>query len=213
MLTIEQAREWYTDDDPVHDFGHIQRVYWMAERIGTAEQADMEVICAAALLHDVAEAAPGGDGNGRASHHLASAEFARGILRSEGWPEDKIEKVLHCIRAHRFRGKEEAPSTLEAQVIFDADKLDVLGAIGAARTIAYAVLEHQPIYSTPSVQFLITGKEEAGEKHSSYHEFIYKLSRVKDRLFTETGKQIASERHDILVAFYERLADEMRGLA
>lgn len=211
MITLEQARAWYTDEDPVHDFGHIQRVYWMAERIGQAEGADMEIIRAAALLHDVAEAAPGGSGIERANHHLSSADFAGKILTGEGWPQDRIEQVRHCIRAHRFRGKEEAPQTLEAKVIFDADKLDVLGAVGAARTIAYAVLDRQPVYCTPSAQFKETGRVIPGEQHSSYHEYLFKLSRVKERMFTGTGRQIAAERHEFLVLFYERLAGEMEG--
>ncbi len=212
MPTIEQAREWYSATDPVHDFSHIQRVYWMAERIGTAEKADIEIVRAAALLHDAADSAPGGDGSERANHHISSARFARRILEGESWPEERISQVQHCIRAHRFRGKEDAPSTIEAEVIFDSDKLDVLGAVGIARTIAYAVLDHQPIYSEPSPQFIETGKEITGELHSSYHEYLFKLSRVKDRLFTGTGKLIAEERHAFLVMYYERLADEMKGL-
>jgi len=212
MPTIEQAREWYTDTDPVHDFGHIQRVYWMAEKIGSAEGADMEIVHAAALLHDAEDSAPGGDGSERANHHNASAIFARRILEAEGWGEERIASVQHCIRAHRFRGKEEAPSTIEAKVIFDSDKLDVLGAVGVARTIAYAVLDHKPVYSEPSQQFIQTGKEFPGELHSSYHEYLFKLSKVKDRLFTATGKKIAEIRHAFLVEYYERLANEMKGL-
>lgn len=212
MPTIEQAREWYTDTDPVHDFGHIQRVYWMAEKIGSAEGADMEIIRAAALLHDAEDSAPGGDGSERANHHNTSALFARRILEDEGWNEDRITCVQHCIRAHRFRGKEEAPFTIEAKVIFDSDKLDVLGAVGVARTIAYAVLDHKPVYSEPSLQFIQTGTEVPGELHSSYHEYLFKLSKVKDRLFTETGRKIAEYRHAFLVEYYERLANEMKGL-
>ncbi len=212
MPTIEQAREWYSDTDPVHDFGHIQRVYWMAEKIGSAEGADMEIIRAAALLHDAEDSAPGGDGSERANHHNASALFARRILEAEGWSEERIALVQHCIRAHRFRGKEEAPTTIEAKVIFDSDKLDVLGAVGVARTIAYAVLDHKPVYSEPSQQFIQTGKEIPGELHSSYHEYLFKLSKVKDRLFTGTGKKIAEYRHAFLVDYYERLANEMKGL-
>ena len=212
MPTIEESRKWYTDTDPVHDFGHIQRVYWMAEKIGTAEGADMEIVRAAALLHDAEDSAPGGDGSERANHHNASAIFARRILEAEGWGEERIASVQHCIRAHRFRGKEEAPSTIEAKVIFDSDKLDVLGAVGVARTIAYAVLDHKPVYSEPSLQFIQTGKEVPGELHSSYHEYLFKLSKVKDRMFTEKGKKIAEYRHAFLVEYYERLANEMKGL-
>jgi len=209
MPTVEQARAWYTDDDPVHDFSHIVRVMRMAERIGKAEGADLEIVKAAALLHDVEGSAPGGES--RKSHHHESAEFAGKVLREEGWPEERIAAVQHCIRAHRFRSDGEHPKTLEAKVLFDADKLDVLGAIGAARTIAYAAIRKQPIFAHPSEKFLQTGEKEPGEPHSSYHEYLFKLVKVKDRMFTSTGLAIAEERLAFLKAFYEQLEAEFDG--
>jgi uncharacterized protein len=89
--------------------------------------------------------------------------------------------------------------------------LDVLGAIGAARTIAYAALDGQPVYAEPSRRFLETGEKEPGETHSSYHEFLFKLRKVKDRLFTASGKALAEGRHAYLLGFYEQLRAEMRG--
>ncbi|HAF48530.1 MAG TPA: HD domain-containing protein [Anaerolineaceae bacterium] len=210
-LTIEEARGWYQDADPVHDFDHVLRVYRVATRIANAEGADLEIVQAAALLHDSRGSAPGVSGNARAEHHIASAEFASEVLSAKGWPEEKIKAVQHCIRAHRFRGKEDAPETLEAKVLFDADKLDVLGAIGAARTVAYAALDNQPVYAEPSQQFLTTGLKEPGEPHSSYHEFLFKLRNVKDRMFTKTGKNLAEARHAYLVEFFTQLTAEVRG--
>ena len=210
-LTIEEARAWYQDADPVHDFDHVLRVYRVAERIARAEGADLQIVQTAALLHDSQGSAPGASGNARAEHHIASAEFAGEVLKAKGWPEEKIKAVQHCIRAHRFRGKEDAPETLEAKILFDADKLDVLGAIGAARTVAYAALDNQPVYAEPSQQFLSTGIKEVDEPHSSYHEFLFKLRKVKDRLFTKTGKSLAEARHVYLVEFYNQLSAEVRG--
>jgi len=210
-ITIEAARGWYQDADPVHDFDHVLRVYRLAERIAQSEGADLQIVRAAALLHDSRGSAPGMAGEARSEHHIASAEFAGEVLQDKGWPTEKIEAVQHCIRAHRFRGKENAPETLEAKVLFDADKLDVLGAIGAARTVAYAALDNQPIFSEPSQQFLSTGEKELGEPHSSYHEFLFKLRRVKDRIFTRTGKILAEARHAYLVEFYTQLQAEVRG--
>lgn len=210
-LTIEQARHWYQDADPVHNFDHVLRVYRLAERIARAEGADLEIVRAAALLHDSRGSAPGGEGTQRAEHHIASAIFAGEVLAAERWPEARIRAVQHCVRAHRFRGKEEGPESLEAKVLFDADKLDVLGAIGAARTIAYAALDGQPAYAEPSEQFLETGKKEPNEPHSSYHEFLFKLRKVKDRLFTPSGKALAEARHAYLVSFYQQLQAEVRG--
>ena len=210
-VTIEEAQIWYQDADPVHDFDHVLRVYRIAERLADAEGADLDIVRAAALLHDSVGSAPGGEGNARAEHHIASAAFAGEVLAQKGWPEEKIKAVQHCIRGHRFRGKEDKPETLEAQVLFDADKLDVLGAIGAARTIAYAALDGQPSYAEPSEQFLLTGKKEPGEPHSSYHEFLFKLQKVKGRMFTPSGKALAEARHAYLVEFYAQLQAETRG--
>jgi uncharacterized protein len=209
MPTIEQARSWYAHADPVHDFGHVMRVYKMAERLAEAEGADAEIVRAAALLHDAEGSAPGVGGN-RAEHHEASAAFAGEVLKEEGWPEERIAAVQHCIRAHRYRSTE-APETIEAKALFDADKLDVLGAIGAARTVGYAVLAGEPIYAEPSALFMESGQEEAGEAHSSYHEFLFKLVKVKDRLYTETAKEIAAARHAYLVGFYQQLEAEAKG--
>lgn len=211
QITIEEAREWYRDSDPVHDFDHVLRVYRMAERLAIAEGADLEIIHAAALLHDSRGSAPGGNGEDRAEHHITSARFASEVLQGKGWPEDRIEAVQHCILAHRYRGKEHAPETLEAKVLFDADKLDVLGATGAARTIAYAALDGEPAYAEPSDEFLQTGVKQPGEPHSSYHEFLFKLTNVKSRMFTPSGRALAEARHAFLVDFYEQLQAEMRG--
>ena len=210
-ISIAEAQDWYQDADPVHDFDHVLRVYRIAERLAEAEGADLKIVRAAALLHDSQGSAPGGEGEERAAHHVASAEFAKQVLAQKGWPEAKIKAVQHCILAHRFRGDENAPETIEAQVLFDADKLDVLGAIGAARTIAYAALDGQPSYAEPSEQFIRNGEKEPGEPHSSYHEFLFKLRKVKARMFTPSGKALAEARHAYLVDFYAQLQAEVRG--
>ena len=210
MPTIEQARAYYQSADPVHDFDHILRVLALAERVARAEGADLDIVRAAVLLHDAAGAQPSDEAGARATHHEASAEFAREVLAAEGWPEARIEAVLHCIRAHRFRGTE-APRTLEAQILFDCDKLDVLGAIGVARTVAYAALAGQPLTGEPSDRFKATGEKEPGEPHTPYHEFIFKLGRVKDRMVTRTARQIAEERHQYLQDYFDRLRREVAG--
>jgi uncharacterized protein len=116
---------------------------------------------------------------------------------------------MHCIRGLRFRSQE-LPSTLEAQVVFDADKLDVMGAFGAARTIGYALQAGEPIFAEPSAGFLESGKRDPGERHSAYHEYLFKLRRVRERLQTEPARRLADERHRVLTAFFDQLAREAR---
>ena len=211
MIDIETARGWYPASDPVHGFDHILRVFRMAERLAAEEGADLEIVRAAALLHDAQGSQTEGGEAGRQDHHHASSDFARQILESEGWTPDKIAAVQHCIRAHRFRDNTEEPQSLEAKILFDADKLDVIGAIGIARTIAFDVVVDQPIYFQPSQRFIETGEKEPGEPHSSYHEYVFKLSKIKDRLFTKTARALAEERHQFMDAYFERLAAEERG--
>jgi uncharacterized protein len=205
MPTIEQAQALYPQNDAVHGFDHVLRVYRLAEKLAGAAGADLEIVRAAALLHDVQGSHP--TGGGRKDHHETSAEEAARILTAEGWKAERIVRVQECIRAHRFRGHQR-PASLEAQVLFDADKLDVLGAIGVARTIAYAVQAGQPVYAAPSQRFLESGEKEPGEPHSAYHEYLFKLRRVRDRLNTPAALALAETRHADLVRFFEALADE-----
>jgi uncharacterized protein len=208
-ITIEEARKWYAGADPIHDFEHVLRVYQMADRLAREEKADLEIVHAAALLHDAEGSAP--DAETRTSHHHQSAAFARAILHEKGWAGGRIRQVEHCIRAHRFRSDGEVPETIEAKVIFDADKLDVLGAIGIARVIGYASINRQPFFALPSAQFIDSGNKEPGEPHSAYHEYLFKLRKIKERLFTPTARAIAQEREEYLDGFFERLQKELRG--
>ena len=209
MPSIEQARQWYTEADSVHDFGHVLRVYHLAEHIARKEGADLEIVRAAALLHDSRGSSPSDDSK-RLGHHETSAIFAAEKLGEEGWPEENIAAVQHCIRAHRFRSTE-PPETIESQSLFDADKLDAIGAIGAARAISYAVLAGHPVYEQPSEEFITTFKLQPGEAHTAYHEFLFKLSKIKDRMYTQTGIQLAQARHDFLSGFFDQLGAEVRG--
>lgn len=208
-LTLEGARQWYQVEDTVHDFSHIERVYRMADRIAREEGADLEIVHAAALLHDSKGSLSGSEE--RAGHHIQSALFAGTVLQKDGWQPDRIEAVQHCIRAHRYRGGWEKPQTSEAKALYDADKLDVIGAIGVARTIGYAALAGQPFYVEPSRQFLETGKETAGEPHSAYHEYLFKLAKIKDNLFTGTARRIAQERDQYIRDYFLILAAEING--
>ena len=205
MLTPEDARPWYPAD-PVHGFDHVLRVYQLAGRLAEAEGADLEIVQAAVLLHDADS--PGAN---RLQHHHAAAGFAGEVLHREGWPEERIAAVQHAIRAHRFRDDAEQPQTLEAMILFDADKLDAIGAIGVARAVAYAAKHDQPAYAEPSPRFRQTGEPEPGESHSAYHEYLFKLSKLKDRLYTASGKQLAEERHCRMRQFFDDLATEVSG--
>ena len=135
MISIEEARSHYPASHAAHGFDHVLRVLALAERIAEAEGADMEIVRAAVLLHDVGRAEQRRTG---ICHARIGAARAREIL--SGHPPERVEVVAEAIAAHRFRG-DKMPRTLEAQVLYDADKLDAIGAIGVAR--AYAMVEGQ----------------------------------------------------------------------
>jgi uncharacterized protein len=206
MPTVDQARTYYPAQDPVHGFDHVLRVLHTVERLGAELGGDLEILRAAALLHDASGAAPG-PGSGRSNHEVASAEFAAAVLRAEGWSEPRIGEVAHCIRAHRYRSAE-APHTLEAKILYDADKLDVLGAFGVARTIGFALQAGEPVFAEPSEDFRRTGAGVPGEPHSAYHEYLFKLQHVVDRLHTESGRRIGAERARVMRLFFDQLALE-----
>lgn len=215
MLDINLARSWYPENDAVHGFDHVLRVYAMAEKIAAAEGADLEIVGAAAFLHDATP--PTGAGldlsEARAAHQHISAAFAGKILSDQGWAPERIAAVQHCIRAHRFRDRSEPPNTLEARVLFDADKLDAIGMIGAARAVAYAAQAGQPAYAPVSSEFLEHGLRQPGEAHSAYHEYLFKLRKIQQRLYTPTAQHIAESRCQVMAEFFARLEQENLGLA
>ncbi|TFG70980.1 MAG: HD domain-containing protein [Anaerolineales bacterium] len=207
-LTVDRVRALYGDADSVHDFDHILRVVNLAERIARQEGADLRIVRAAALLHDLGRA----ESQAQDMNHAAvAAERAGQLLSDWGAPRDWISAVQHAIAAHRFRALPD-PQSLEAQVVFDADKLDAIGAIGIARVFAYGGAHQQRLWaSRESIDVAEWEMEGDASEHTPVHEFIVKLSRIKDRLTTRSGRAIAEERHSYMQAYYQRLDAEVRG--
>jgi uncharacterized protein len=202
MITVEQARALYAQGDTAHDFDHVLRVTALAVKLAEAEGADIEIVQTAALLHDI------GLDNGRRGHAEVAAQRAYEILA--GQPREKVEAVAQAIRSHRFRAGP-APQTLEAKCLFDADKLDAIGAIGVARVFSYAGSHGQHLWAEVPKGY----DEHASHssEHTPVHEFVVKLSKIKDRLTTEAGRRLGQERHELMVAFFARLDKEVKGEA
>jgi uncharacterized protein len=205
LITIEKARQHYEGADAVHDFDHVLRVLALAERLAVEEGADLEVVRTAALLHDVAR----GWGDRMITDHAQEgAEFARCLL--EGQPPERVEAVAHAIAAHRFRSGP-APQTLEARILHDADKLDAIGAIGVARAFAYGGHEGQRLWAEVPPNY--EEDPETRPEHTPVHEYQMKLAKIRDRLLTRSARELADRRHSFMVAFFEQLEQEVRGLA
>jgi uncharacterized protein len=210
---MEAARQLYERSGSGHDFDHVLRVVALAQEIALAEGADRAVVHTAALLHDV------GESEGRRDHHLRGAAIAREILQDQ--PPEFVEAVAHAIEAHRFRA-DPAPSTLEAQVVSDADKLDAIGAIGVARAFAHAGSRGTALWRTSSRRIAVastspqpldaeSGPRILGADYTPVHEFVYKLNRIPERLYTATARAIAAKRLKFMRAFFDRLDAEMQG--
>jgi len=207
MITTKQAQTLYEQADTAHDFDHVLRVLALAERIGQAEGADMTIVRAAALLHDV--------GRTQAEHEcIDHAAFAADKVTKilAGQPVEAVLEVRHAVAAHRYRSAP-SPRTLEAQVVYDADKLDAIGAVGIARAYAYGGAHGQRIWA-PLEQIDLNRWIRHGDGpdlHTPVHEFVVKLSRVRDRLYTSTARAIAEERHAFMSTFFNQLAAEVKG--
>ncbi|MBI5304278.1 MAG: HD domain-containing protein [Chloroflexi bacterium] len=209
IITIDDARAFYAGAESAHDFEHVLRVYTLAERIARAEGADLDIVRAAALLHDIARAEE--DTTGKGDHAQMAAERARAILLARGVPTDQADAIAHAIAAHRFRGTT-APQTLEARVLFDADKLDSIGAIGVARAYAIAGTLNQRMWGEASLDAMAT-RDQHNSSHTPVAEFAVKLSKVRERVHTATAQKIAIERHAFMADFFARLEREVRGEA
>lgn len=211
ILSESEARQLYLAGDAAHDFDHVLRVAHLAEQIATAEGADVTVVRLAALLHDVPVEESGSAA--RQAHHMAAAAFARTFLTGRGLGTVQVENIVHSIEAHRFRDQSIQPRTVEAFCLYDADKLDSIGAIGVARAFAYAGAHRTRLWteawtSTPPLE-----QRPAGENYTPVHEYVYKLRRLLETLHTPTARAIGEQRHAFMSAFFDQLDMEMQGLA
>jgi uncharacterized protein len=234
-LSVAEARSLYRAGDAAHDFDHVLRVTRTALHLAQAEGADRQIVRLAALLHDVpgdipddliddliegmTENAKSGSAftmnsnAGRAGHHHAAADFARQWLRQRGMAAAAIDQVVHCIQAHRFRDRSIQPETLEAQCLYDADKLDSIGAIGIGRAFAYAGAHGSRLWTQPVSAAPDLNCAPKGEDYTPVHEYVYKLNVILSALHTATARRIAARRHAFMAEFFDQLDAEMQGLA
>ncbi|NLI93810.1 MAG: HD domain-containing protein [Peptococcaceae bacterium] len=200
-----------------HDLDHVMRVYHYCLYFAEEEkEADPKVLIPAALLHDIARKQEDEDPTGKIDHAVLGAELAEKILRDLHFEPLLIEKIKKCIRAHRFRSGY-SPDTIEAKILFDADKLDVIGAVGIARSYMLAGQHGERMYSDiPIAEYM---KENVGEngrikdvtKHTMNLEYELKLKMIPQRLFTERAKKIAEKRIDYMENFFDTLRNEIAG--
>lgn len=201
-----EAQKFFRRARGSHDWDHTERVYRLCLRIGRKEKADLDVLRLAALLHDIGREEEDMS-NGRTCHAEKGAVLAARILKRHGIGVERIARVVRCIKTHRYRGRI-VPDSLEGKILFDADKLDSIGAVGIGRAFLFAGEVGARLHD-PRIE---VGKTKPYTKEdTAYREFLVKLSRVKGRMFTAEGKRIAGERHKFMMDFFRRLNKETAG--
>lgn len=187
-----------------HDWWHIHRVTNLARTIAQKEGADLFICELAALLHDLAD----GKLNETEAIGLQKVQTWLAINGLETQDQDHIMDIIEHLS---FKGgnQTQTVSTLEGQVVQDADRLDALGAIGIARTMAYSGHTGRPIHDPamhPREQ--LTLEEYRSGQDTAIMHFYEKLLKLKDRMNTTTAKELAQERHQFLETYLEQFYAE-----
>lgn len=191
-----------------HDWFHIQRVYKNALLIAQEETCDLRIVQLGALLHDIADSKfHGGD-------ETIGPKIAREFLESENVNQETISHVINIIENISFKGGnfDKKFSSIELDIVQDADRLDAIGAIGIARTFNYGGFKNRPLYN-PAIppNSKMTKEEYKNNEAPTINHFYEKLLLLKDKMNTETGKQIARQRHHYMKGFLAQFYAEWDG--
>ncbi len=193
-------------DAAAHDELHIYRVLHQALKIAANyEEIDRDVLLAACLLHDIGRKAQLEDS--RICHAVEGGHLAYAFMKKLGWEEARCRHVRDCVTTHRFRS-DNPPQTLEAKILFDADKLDVTGALGIARSLAYEGQLGEPLYRV-NADFQIDRDFSKEAPPSFLKEYNFKLIKLYDRFYTPEAARIAQKRRAVLESYYNALLEEI----
>ena len=192
-------------NDSAHDCQHIYRVLYFALDLANEYAVDKDVLITAALLHDIGRDAQ--FKNPECDHAHVGADMAYDYLLGIGWNENKAAHVRDCIATHRYRNSI-LPESIEAKILFDADKLDAAGTMGIARTIAYQAIVSVPLYSVDEDGNVPVGGLD--NEPSFFQEYTWKLKNIYDKFFTSRAKTIAEERRRASIDFYDNMYNEVR---
>ncbi len=200
-------------EDAAHDYDHIVRVMALAETLQARESGDLPTIWAAVALHDIGQGRErryGGD------HAIIGAEMAAELLTDTPFPQGAILAVQQAIRDHRMTGGV-TPQSIEGRILYDADKLDSLGAIGIGRLYCITGRYNQKVYSSlpddvvEPVDPLLVRQLRRRPDYSPSIEFRLLFGNLPERMTTKTGRELAHERYTYMEGFFRRLQQEVEG--
>ena len=206
--TILFVQEKLENAEGGHDWFHIERVYKNALLIAENEVCDVNVVKLGALLHDIA------DSKFHDGDEAIGPKIAREFLESENADEVTIQHVINIIENLSFKGgnAEKTFSSVELDIVQDADRLDAMGAIGIARTFNYGGFKNRPLYNPNIAPNLHMSKEEYKNSEApTINHFYEKLLLLRDKMNTETGGKIAQERHQFMTNFLSQFYAEWDG--
>jgi uncharacterized protein len=190
-----------------HDFDHTLRVLRNAEKIAAEIfEADLHVIRIAALLHDIARPEEM-SAKGKLCHAQEGAKICAFELKKHNFPQEMIDEICACIKSHRFRGNGPTPESLEAKIIYDADKLDSIGAVGIGRAFHFAGRENGRVHNNIEEAL---NSEPYSREDSAHREYLVKLRHVHDKMLTAPGKHQAAARARFMHDFFEQIELETR---
>ncbi len=194
--------------DSCHDEHHSYRVLYSALEIAKDinETIDYDVLIISSILHDIARIDQINDPS--ICHAEHGAELAYKFLIKSKFDEEKSKHVRKCIYTHRYR-KSNPPTSIEAKILFDADKLDALGSIGMARALNYTGFVNRPFYTLDKDNMVL---ENSNSENTFVDEYNYKLLNIYDRLYTESAKKIAEIRLENQTNYYNSFIRELNDL-
>lgn len=191
--------------DSAHDKEHIYRVLFVALDIAQYEtDIDYDILMTACLLHDIGREEQNEDP--AVCHAMAGGEKAYTFLRFIGWEEARALWVKNCIASHRYRNDLQ-PESIEAKIVFDADKIDATGTLGIARTILFRADGSEPLYTLNEDGAVSDGSIDKAP--SFFQEYKFKLEKLYDKFYTKRGTEIAAARQASAAAFYSSMLEEV----
>lgn len=198
----------FKDDTTGHDWWHIWRVRNCAVFLAEREGADAPIVELAALLHDIA------DWKFNDNAEDAGPAAATKWLRQFELESELVERVATIVGEVSFKGAgvKTDPTTIEGMCVQDADRIDAIGAVGISRVFAYGGHVGQPIHDPTQQPTEHQSFDEYKKKRStSINHFHEKLLLLKDRMHTDSGRQVAHDRHQFMVDFLEQFEREWTG--
>jgi uncharacterized protein len=206
MYKIIEKYMYECMQDAAHDPEHIFRVLYQSLNIASkrTEKINYDVLIASCLLHDIGREKQ--FKNKDICHAQIGGIIAKEFLLKNNWSENETEHINKCISSHRFRGNN-IPETIEAKILFDSDKLDVIGCLGIARTLMYKGIVKENIYTIKDGE-ICTG-ENTGDGESFFKEYNIKLKKLYEKFYTEEAKEIAVKYKEHAQYFYSKLMEQI----